>query len=99
VFKIRMTALAIVLLVVAPPVARPGIGAVNANVCTTQWGWCLLTPGTIIPTGRPCRCYTLAGQPVDGRSHSFDYSQLLSINPSPYLNPHADPPHRPGSMP
>ena len=65
-----------------------------ANVCTTHWGWCLLTPGTITQTGLPCRCYTPAGQAVDGRSHSFNYSQVPSVNPSPYLNPHADAPHQ-----
>ena len=66
----------------------------TANVCTTEVGWCLLTPGTIYPTGLPCRCYTPAGQPVDGRSHSFDYSQVPSVNPSPYLNPHTSAPHQ-----
>jgi hypothetical protein len=36
---------------------------------------------------------------VDGRSHSFDYSQVQRINPSPYLNPHAPAPPRPGVTP
>jgi hypothetical protein len=94
--KIRLAVFALVLLLAAPSAAPQGI---VANVCTTGWGWCLLPPGTVIQIARPCRCYTPAGQSVDGRSHSFDYSQLQRINPSPYLNPHAPAPHRPGVTP
>jgi hypothetical protein len=70
--------------------------ATIANVCNTAWGWCLLPPGTVIQIARPCRCYTTAGQAADGRTHSFDFSQVRRINPSPYLNPHAPAPERPG---
>jgi hypothetical protein len=88
-------ALALVLLLAGPAAAQQTI----ANVCTTAWGWCLLPPGTVIQITRPCRCYTVAGQPVDGRTHSFDFSQVQRINPSPYLNPHAPAPERPGVTP
>ena len=90
---IRLAVFAIVLLLASPVAAQQGI---VANVCNTGWGWCLLPPGTIIQITRPCRCYTTTGQPVDGRTHSFDYSQVQQINPSPYLNPHAPAPERPG---
>ncbi|HUM14206.1 MAG TPA: hypothetical protein VL086_00825 [Candidatus Nitrosotalea sp.] len=86
--------LALVLLFLSgPAVAQPSS---VANVCTTALGWCLLPPGTVVPLTRPCRCFTTAGQPVDGRTHSFDYSQVQRINPSPYLNPHAPAPAQPG---
>jgi hypothetical protein len=52
--------------------------------------------GTIVQITRPCRCYTTAGQPADGRTHSFNFSEVRQINPSPYLNPHAPPPQQPG---
>lgn len=93
--KIWLGAFALVLLLAGPTAAQQTI----ANVCTTALGWCLLPPGTVIQITRPCRCYTLAGQPVDGRSHSFDYSQVQRMNPSPYLNPHAPAPERPGVTP
>jgi len=83
-------------LVFIPLLATPSVAQQTiANVCTTEWGWCLLAPGTVIPTTMPCRCYTTTGRPVDGRTHSFDYSEVQRINPSPYLNPHAPAPVRP----
>jgi hypothetical protein len=90
---IRPAVFALVLLLAAPA-ASPQ--STIANVCNTAWGWCLLPPGTVSQITRPCRCYTAAGQAVDGRTHSFDFSQIPRINPSPYLNPHAAAPERPG---
>jgi hypothetical protein len=94
--RIRLAVFAFVLLLVAPSAEPQGV---IANVCNTGLGWCLLPPGTVIQITRPCRCYTTAGQPVDGRSHSFDFSQVRRINPSPYLNPHAPAPQHPGTTP
>jgi hypothetical protein len=93
---IRLVVFALVLLLAAPSAAPQ---STIANVCNTAWGWCLLPPGTVIQITRPCRCSTAAGQPVDGRAHSFDFSQVRRINPSPYLNPHAPAPQRPGITP
>jgi len=94
--RMRGAVFAFVLLVAAPSAEAQGV---IANVCNTGLGWCLLPPGTVIQITRPCRCYTAAGQPVDGRSHSFDFSQVSRINPSPYLNPHAPAPRQPGITP
>lgn len=94
--RIRLAGFACVLLVAGPSAEAQGV---IANVCNTGLGWCLLPPGTVIQITRPCRCYTAAGQPVDGRSHSFDFSQVRRINPSPYLNPHAPAPQQPGITP
>jgi len=93
---IRPAVFALVLLLAAPSAAPQ---STIANVCNTAWGWCLLPPGTVVQITRPCRCYTTAGQAVDGRTHSFDFSQVRRINPSPYLNPHAPAPQRPGITP
>jgi hypothetical protein len=93
---VRLAAFALALLVAVPSAQPQGT---MANVCNTAWGWCLLAPGTFVQITKPCRCYTAAGQPADGRTHSFDFSEVRQINPSPYLNPHAPSPHRPGVTP
>ena len=93
---IRLGAPALVLLVAAPAAEPQNI---IANVCNTAWGWCLLPPGTVVQITRPCRCYTTAGQPADGRTHAFNFSEVGRINPSPYLNPHAPAPERPTVTP
>jgi hypothetical protein len=94
--RVRLAVLALVLALAAPSAEPQNL---IANVCNTAWGWCLLPPGTVVQITRPCRCATAAGQPVDGRTHSFDFSQVRRFNPSPYLNPHAPAPERPGITP
>ena len=95
--SIRLAVLGLVLLVAVPSAEPQGT---IANVCNTAWGWCLLPPGTVsIQITRPCRCFTTAGQAADGRTHSFNFSEVQRINPSPYLNPHAPPPRQPGTTP
>jgi hypothetical protein len=94
--RVRLAVLALVLALAAPSAEPQNL---IANVCNTAWGWCRLPPGTVVQITRPCRCATAAGQPVDGRTHSFDFSQVRRFNPSPYLNPHAPAPERPGITP
>lgn len=93
---IRLTVLALVLLVAAPGAEPQNI---IANVCNTAWGWCLLAPGTVVQITRPCRCFTTDGRAVDDRTHAFNFSEMPRVNPSPYFNPHAPAPQRPTVTP
>jgi hypothetical protein len=64
-----------------PPVFSP-----QANICSTNWGWCHL-PGPQ-PQNTGCVCLTAAGQQVPGAARLYPTREP----PSPYLRPHTTPP-------
>jgi hypothetical protein len=60
----------------------------QANICSTEWGWCPLPPGTVMVTGFPCSCTDpRTGRPLAGHTRAFNYTQYPRPV-SPYLNPH-----------
>jgi hypothetical protein len=62
--------------------------AQQANICSTEWGWCPLPRGTVITTGFPCSCTDpRTGRPLAGHTRAFNYTQYPRPV-SPYLNPH-----------
>jgi len=58
--------------------------AIQANICSTQWGWCHL-PALTPKQNAPCGCLTSQNQIVAG--HTL-YFPMPGGPASPYLQPH-----------
>jgi hypothetical protein len=67
-----------------PPIMPPAYIAVQANICSTEWGWCHL-PALTPRQNAPCGCLTSQNQIVAG--HTL-YFPMPGGPVSPYLQPH-----------
>jgi hypothetical protein len=68
------------------PPAPPRLGAPQATICSTDWGWCPIQ--AVATPGGGCYCYVPPSTFLPGLARYFPYQGPVS----PYLNPHTGPP-------
>lgn len=69
-----------------PPPPRPRFGGPQANICSTDWGWCPIQ--VVALAGARCYCFVPPSTWLPGLARNFYYEGRVS----PYLNPHTGPP-------
>jgi hypothetical protein len=69
-----------------PPPQKPRFAAPQANICSTDWGWCPIQ--TVALAGGQCYCFVPPSTWLPGLARNFPYEGPVS----PYLNPHTGPP-------
>jgi hypothetical protein len=69
------------------PPQRPRFGgAPQANICSTDYGWCPIQ--VVALAGGQCYCFVPPNTWLLGLARNFPYEGPVS----PYLNPHTSPP-------